>query len=64
MKKYRITWEYTQTGVSTLEAENLDDAKDKAPDSVSDFGDPTQFKQIVQWNDGWDVKSVEEVDQQ
>jgi len=61
MKKFIITWELLQTGVSYLNAENLEEAMVKAPDSVNDFGDPKQFKQITQWNDGWDVKSIEEV---
>lgn len=60
MKKYRVTWEYIQTGVSYLKAENLDSAIVKAPDSINDFGDSEQFKQVAQWDDGWDVKSVEE----
>ena len=60
MKKYRITWEYIQTGVSSLKADNLEEAMDKAPDSITDFGDPTQFEQVMQWNDGWKAKSVAE----
>ena len=61
MKKFRITWEYIQKGTSELEAENLDDATYKAPESVTDFGDPEEFTQKVTWDTGWEVKSIEEV---
>ena len=61
MKTFRITWELVQEGVSELKARDLDDAKDKADDSVTDFGDPKQFTQITQWSEGWKVKTVEEV---
>lgn len=61
MKRFRITWEYIKEGISYIDAEDLDDAKDKAPESITDFGDPEQFTEEVQWNTGWEVKSVEEV---
>ena len=60
MKKFIVTWEYLQMGTSELEAEDLDDAKDRAEESVTDFGDPEQFTQEVTWNTGWEVKSVKE----
>ena len=61
MKTFRITWELLQTGTSKIEAKDLNDAKDKADSSVTDFGDPKQFTQMMQWNEGWEVKSIEEV---
>ena len=61
MKRYQITWEYLQEGTSELDAENLDTAIVKAPDSVTDFGDPKQFTVHEQWDGGWKVKTVEEV---
>ena len=61
-KEYQITWEYIQTGISKLKAKDLDDAKDKADNSITDFGDPEQFDQIPQFDDGWKVKSIEEVE--
>lgn len=61
MKKFRITWEYIGEGTSEFEAEDLDDAINKAEEFVADFGDPKQFTEDVQWDTGWKVKSVEEV---
>ena len=60
MKKFIITWEYLQTGVSHINAIDLDDAKNKADESVTDFGDSKQFTPIQQWDEGWTVKSIEE----
>ena len=61
MKKFKITWEYLQIGTSYVDAEDLDDAKSKAEESITDFGDPEEFTQDVQWDTGWEVKSIEEV---
>ena len=61
MKKYKITWEYIKEGMSEFEAEDLNDAINKAPESVTDFGDPKEFTEEVQWDTGWEVKTVEEV---
>ena len=61
MKTFRITWELLQTGTSKIEAKDLDNAKDRADGSVTDFGDPKQFTQVMQWDEGWKVKSIEEV---
>lgn len=61
MKKFRVTWKYEQTGTSYVEAEDLEDAKDKAPGSVTDFGDPEQFITDVTWDTGWELDSIEEV---
>ena len=60
MKKFLVSWEYLQTGVSHINAIDLDDAKVKADTSVTDFGDPEQFTPIQQWNEGWTVKSIKE----
>ena len=60
MKKYTITWELVQTGISEIKAKDLNDAEDKAEGSVTDFGDPKQFIEVSQWDTGWKVKSVEE----
>ena len=59
-KKFRITWELIQTGTSEIEARDLEDAKDRADENVDDFGDPEQFTPIYD-NDGWQVKTIEEV---
>jgi hypothetical protein len=61
MKRFKITWEYIQKGTSYIEAKTLDDAIFEAPESVTDFGDPEEFTQDVQWDTGWEVKTVEEV---
>ena len=61
MRKYTITWEYVQTRTSEVEASDWFDAIALADKSVTDFGDPKQFKPIIQVDDGWKVKSVEEV---
>lgn len=61
MKKFRITWIYEQTGTSEIMAEDLDDAKGRAEESITDFGDPKEFTQDDTWNTGWEVKTIEEV---
>ncbi|GAH04733.1 unnamed protein product [marine sediment metagenome] len=58
--KFRITWELIQTGTSEIEAKDLQDAKDRADESVDDFGDPKQFTPIYD-DYGWQVKIIEEV---
>ena len=61
MKRFEVTWEYIREGTSEIKAKDLDDAKDRAEESVNDFGDPNQFSESVQWDTGWKVKTVEEV---
>lgn len=61
MKQFKITWEYLREGTSYIRAKDLDDARDKAEESITDFGDPKQFTENVQWDTGWMVKTIEEV---
>jgi len=59
VKTYIINWEYIREGTSEVKAKNLDDATNKAGRSVTDFGDPKQFNEVVQWDTGWKIKSIE-----
>ena len=62
MAKYEISWEFIQTGVSKIEAESLQEAIDRAEESVDDFGDREQFVPSYDDYSRWEVKSVEEIE--
>ena len=62
MAKFLIEWELVQSGYSKIEAKDLQDAIDRANESVDDFGDPEQFTQEYDVDNRWEVKSIEETD--